>query len=179
MVMLGPISGRLSDQFGWRVLTVGGLSVSAIACFIMAFTLTEDSPELLIVVMLMAQSAGTALFNSPNNSSILSAVDRSQYGVVSALTQLVRNSANVTSIAISTTVVVAVMGAKGVEPSLDSVNPNVADAFVTGLQYAFVMLGGLLLIGITFALLRGERSRPSPLPQQDPVDAGKSEYEPD
>ncbi len=177
MVMLGPISGRLSDKFGWRVLTVGGLSVSAIACFIMAFTLTDASPELLIVVMLMAQSAGTALFNSPNNSSILSAVDRSQYGVVSALTQLVRNSANVTSIAISTTVVVAVMGSKGVEPSLDAVNPNVADAFVTGLQYAFVMLGGLLLIGITFAVLRGERAKPSPATQQNPVTAGKSEYE--
>ena len=177
MVMLGPISGRLSDKFGWRVLTVGGLSVSAIACFIMAFTLTDASPELLIVVMLMAQSTGTALFNSPNNSSILSAVDRSQYGVVSALTQLVRNSANVTSIAISTTVVVAVMGSKGVEPSLDAVNPNVADAFVTGLQYAFVMLGGLLLIGITFAVLRGERAKPSPATQQNPVTAGKSEYE--
>ena len=172
MVMLGPITGRLSDQFGWRVLTVGGLSVSATAWFIMAFTLTEASPELLIVVMLMAQSTGTALFNSPNNSSILSAVDRSQYGVVSALTQLVRNSANVTSIAISTTVVVAVMGAKGVEPSLDAVNSDVADAFVTGLKYAFLMLGGLLMIGITFALLRGERAKPTPMPEpQEPVTA--------
>ncbi len=138
----------------------------------MAFTLTEASPELLIVVMLMAQSTGTALFNSPNNSSILSAVDRSQYGVVSALTQLVRNSANVTSIAISTTVVVTVMGAKGVEPSLEAVNPDVADAFVTGLKYAFLMLGGLLMIGITFALLRGERAKPTPTPEpQEPVAA--------
>ena len=171
MVMLGPITGRLSDQFGWRVLTVGGLSLSAIACFIMVFTLTEASPVLLIVIILMAQSAGMALFNSPNNSSILSAVDRSQYGVVSALTQLVRNSANVTSIAVSTTVVVAVMGAKGVEPSLDAVTPDVADAFVEGLRYAFLMLGGLLLIGITFALLRGERGKPIQIPKAEPVEA--------
>ena len=171
MVMLGPITGRLSDQFGWRVLTVGGLSLSAIACFIMVFTLTEASPVLLIVIILMAQSAGMALFNSPNNSSILSAVDRSQYGVVSALTQLVRNSANVTSIAVSTTVVVAVMGAKGVEPSLDAVTPDVADAFVEGLRYAFLMLGGLLLIGITLALLRGERGKPIQVPKAQPVEA--------
>ncbi|MBC8281497.1 MAG: hypothetical protein H8E48_11970, partial [Chloroflexi bacterium] len=80
----------------------------------------------------------------------------------------------VTSIAISTTVVVAVMGAKGVEPSLDAVNPDVADAFVSGLRYAFLMLGGLLLIGIAFALLRGERAKPTPVPQAEPLEA-KSE----
>ena len=157
MVLLGPISGRLSDRFGWRGLTVGGLTLSAIAWIVMAVSLTAFSPKLLIVILLMAQSAGTALFNSPNNSSILSAVDRSQYGVVSALTQLVRNSANVTSIAIATTVVVATMGMRGVEPSLDAVNPDVADAFVAGLKWAFWMMTGILLIGIILAVIRGER----------------------
>ncbi|SVD96469.1 uncharacterized protein METZ01_LOCUS449323, partial [marine metagenome] len=155
MVLLGPISGRLSDRFGSRGLTVLGLSVSASAWVIMAITLTESSPVWLIVLLLMAQNTGTALFNSPNNSSILSAVERSQYGVVSALTQLVRNSANVTSIAIATTVVVATMGSKGVEPSLDAVSPAVADAFVAGLKWAFWMMGGLLLVGITLSALRG------------------------
>ena len=127
---------------------------------VMAITLTESSPVLLIVILLMAQSTGTALFNSPNNSSILSAVDRSQYGVVSALTQLVRNSANVTSIAIATTVVVATMGAKGVEPSLDAVSPAVASAFVAGLKWSFWMMGGLLLVGIILSALRGGRPKP-------------------
>ena len=162
LVVVGPFSGRLSDRFGWRSLTVGGLTLSAAAWFIMAITLSESSPVLLIVIMLMFQSIGTALFNSPNNSSILSAVDRSQYGVVSALTQLVRNSANVTSIAIATTVVVATMGARGVEPSLDAVSPAVASAFVAGLKWAFLMMGGLLLVGISFAVIRGERPKPTP-----------------
>jgi len=169
MVLLGPVSGRLSDRFGWRGLTVGGLTVSATAWVIMATSLTAFSPKLLIVILLMAQSTGTALFNSPNNSSILSAVDRAQYGVVSALTQLVRNSANVTSIAIATTVVVATMGSRGVEPSLDAVNPDVADAFVTGLKWAFWMMAGILLVGITLAVLRGERKPPTAEPQPEPV----------
>ncbi|MCI0846812.1 MAG: DHA2 family efflux MFS transporter permease subunit, partial [Chloroflexi bacterium] len=71
MVLLGPISGRLSDRFGSRGLTVGGLAISAAAWVVMATTLTQSSPVLLIVILLMAQSTGTALFNSPNNSSIL------------------------------------------------------------------------------------------------------------
>ena len=79
--------------------------------------------------------------------------------MVSALTQLIRNSANVTSIAIATTVIVATMGARGVEPSLDAVSPAVADAFVAGLKYAFWMLGGILLLGIAFSVIRGERKK--------------------
>ena len=77
--------------------------------------------------MLMLQSAGTGLFHTPNNSSILSAVERERYGVVSGLTQLTRNSANVT------------MGSMGVEPSLDAVSPEVANAFVSGLHRAFFL----------------------------------------
>ena len=176
MVLLGPISGRWSDRFGWRGLTVGGLTVSAVAWVIMATSLTAFSPKLLIVVLLMAQSAGTALFNSPNNSSILSAVDRAQYGVVSALTQLVRNSANVTSIAIATTVVVATMGSRGVEPSLDAVNPEVADAFVAGLKWSFWMMAGLLLVGITLAVMRGERRPPASQPQPEPITTKSTSY---
>ncbi|MCH7738067.1 MAG: MFS transporter [Chloroflexi bacterium] len=172
LVVVGPLSGRLSDRFGWWGLTVGGLSLSAAAWFVMATTLTESSPVLLIVILLMFQSTGTALFNSPNNSSILSAVDRAQYGVVSALTQLVRNSANVTSIAIATTVVVATMGARGLEPSLDAVSPDVADAFVAGLRWAFWMMGGLLLVGISLAALRGGRPKPAQESRPESVAAG-------
>ena len=116
MVVIGPVSGRLSDRLGWRTLTVCGLGLSAMAAMALAATLTATSPVILIVGMLMLQSAGMALFNSLNSSSILGAVERSQYGVVSALTQSVRNSATVTSIAIGTTVVVTTMGFRGVEP---------------------------------------------------------------
>ena len=147
MVLVGPVSGRLSDRFGWRVLTLSGLGCSAAGAFLFAALLTESSSVLFIVLMMVLQSLGMALFNSPNNSSILGAVDRTQYGVVSSLTQLVRNSANITSIAIATTIVVVTMAAYGVEPSLDAVSPSVADAFVAGLKWAFLVMGVMLAVG--------------------------------
>jgi MFS family permease len=159
MVVLGPISGRLSDQFGWRKLTMGGLLLSAIAWFVFAFTLTERTPVVLIISMLMLQGAGTGLFYTPNSSSILSAVERSRYGVVSALTQLMRNSANVVSLALTTVVVVVTMGSMGVEPSLDAVSPQIAFAFVAGLHRAFLIMGGLLVLGAILCFLRGERQK--------------------
>ena len=160
MVLLGPVSGRLSDRFGWRALTVSGLSLSMVTSIVIAFSMSETSSVVFIVLMLMLQSSGMALFNSPNQSSLLGAVERSRYGVIASLTQLIRNSANVTSIAVATTVVVVTMATYGVEPSLDAVSPDVAGAFVAGLKWAFLTMAAMLLVGVALAVIRGERQRP-------------------
>jgi MFS family permease len=170
MVFVGPVAGRLSDRYGWRRFTAGGLALSAAASFILAIGLTPTSHVMLVIVMLMLLSTGTGLFNSPNNSSIMSAVERSRYGVISALTQLVRNSANVTSVALSTTIVVITMGSQGVEPSLDAVSPEVAGAFVDGLHNAFLLMGILLVVGMIICLVRGDA------PRQVPAESGAEEH---
>lgn len=43
LVVIGPVSGGLSDKFGWHELTVGGLAISAVAWFALAASLTESS----------------------------------------------------------------------------------------------------------------------------------------
>ena len=161
ITIAGPFSGTLSDKFGWRALTVGGMVLSATAWFIMGMVLTQDAPPVeLIIMMMVFQGVGTGLFNSPNSSSILSAVERSSYGVIASLTQLVRNSANVTSVAIATTIVVMVMGFQGAEPSLDAVSPMVAGAFVAGMRWAFIFMGSALAIAAVLSFIRGERAAP-------------------
>ena len=172
MVIIGPFSGRLSDRFGWQALTVGGIALTAAGSFVLAFALQERSPVWFVIATMMMQSAGTGLFNSPNNSSILSVVDRSRYGVVSALTQLVRNSANVVSVATATTVVVSTMAAYGVPPRLEAVNPEVAAAFVAGLRWAFLMLGSGLALGALISAYRAiGRRRPAIHPEPAPAPA--------
>ena len=170
MVVLGPISGRLSDKFGWRKFTIAGLGLSTCSAFILATCLSTDFPVLWIVVMLMMQSAGTGLFHSPNTSSIISAVDRTRYGVIAALTNLMRNSANIVSIAVATTIVVIVMGIQGVEPSLQAVSPDVSDAFISGLRWAFGFLGFLMLLGMAISYIKGDRA-PEDTPQKQRITA--------
>ena len=176
MVLVGPFSGRVADRFGWRVPTVCGMVLTAAGAFVLAFALQEQSPVWLVVATMMMQSTGNGIFNSPNSSSILSVVDRSRYGVVSALTQLVRNSANVVSVAVSTTVVVSTMATYGVEPKLEAVNPEVATAFVDGLRWAFLMLGAALATGAAISLYRAmsnwaahRKPEVAPEPQARPV----------
>ena len=49
------------------------------------------------------------------------------------------------------------MAFRGAPPSLDSVSPDVALAFVDGLRLAFLVLGCFTLIGFFIAFIRGER----------------------
>ena len=156
MIMTGPLSGRLSDRYGWRVFNVGGLALVATGLFILS-GVTRDSPLGLALAGMMLQSFGLGMFQSPNNTSILSTVERSKYGVVSALTQLIRNSATVTSVVVTTAIVAAAMASRGYEPSLEAVS-DAPHAFLSGLRTAFLVMGGLVVLGAVISFFKGERA---------------------
>ena len=164
MAIVGPISGRLSDRYGWQAFKVSGMLLAAIAVFIFAATLTEQSSLRLIIPILILQSCGFSLFNVPNNSSILSAVERSRYGIVLALSHLTRNSASVAGVAIGTAIVVATMGSAGAESTLEAVESN-PQAFIMGLHRVFLIMGIVMLIGVTLSVLQGNRPKEAPAQQ--------------
>ena len=161
MAIVGPISGRLSDRYGWRMFKVIGMGLAATAVFIFAFTLTDHSPLGLIIPVLILQSCGFSLFNTPNNSSILSAVERSRYGIVLALTHLTRNSASVAGVAVATAIVVATMGSVGAGSTLDAVAAN-PQAFVMGLHRIFLIMGSVMLVGVALSVLQGGQPQEAP-----------------
>ena len=77
------------------------------------------------------------------------------------MTQLVRNTANVTSVAVTTTIVVVTMGSRGVTPSLDTVSLH-PEAFVAGLHWAFLLMGILLVVGLIICVVRGDAPKQAP-----------------
>ncbi len=168
MAILGPLSGHLSDRFGWRTFTVGGLVLSTTGISILS-RLSEDSSLFLVVPALMLQSSGMGIFYSPNSSSILSAVDRDDHGVVSGFLNLIRNAGNVVSVAVATAIVASTMGSLGYEPSLDAIRtetgPGVGQAFTTGLKYAFLTMVFVLLAAMFISALRLRKAiEPEPAP---------------
>ena len=154
MAVLGPISGRLSDRYGWRPFTVGGLALSITGLFFLS-RLTVDSSLAHVLPALILTSSGNGVFYSPNSSSILSAVEQEQYGVVMGLLNLIRNAANVTSVAGATAVVSITMVSLGFEPSLDLVRTGVAsEAFTSGLRYTFLTMMGVLILGMVVSAFK-------------------------
>ena len=131
--------------------------------------LSEDSSLFLVVPALMLQSSGMGIFYSPNSSSILSAVDRDDHGVVSGFLNLIRNAGNVVSVAVATAIVASTMGSLGYEPSLDAIRtetgPGVGQAFTTGLKYAFLTMVFVLLAAMFISALRLRKAiEPEPAP---------------
>ena len=157
MALLGPLSGHLSDRCGWRRFTVGGLVLSTTALFLLS-RLTEGSSLAQVMLALMLQSSGMGVFYSPSSSSILSAVGKERYGVIVGFLNLIRNAANVTSVAMAAAIVTATMGAMGYEPSLDAVRGGsgaaVSYAFTLGLRYAYLTMMGLLLVAMAVSVLQ-------------------------
>ena len=162
MAVLGPLSGQLSDRYGWRRFTVGGLALSATGVFILT-RLTEGSSLTLVIPALIMSSSGMGMFYSPNTSSILSAVEQERYGVVSAFLNLVRNGANVTSIAMAAAIVTATMASMGYEPSLAAVTGGgVTHAFTLGMSRAYMVMTVLLLAGLIVSLFKFEQKKTEP-----------------
>ena len=176
IIVIGPMSGRLSDRYGWRKFKVGGLLLSAGGLFLLS-RLTETSHWELAMAGMMLQASGMGMFNSPNYSSILGSVEQWRYGVVSALIHLVRNSANVTSIAVAIAIVTAVMASMGHPPSLEAVSDageggaEILSAFTSGLRVAYLAMGSLLLLGVAVALLRDSQTREAPTRQVEEPEA--------
>ena len=157
MALLGVLSGRLSDRYGGRPFVVGGLLLLAAGILIMS-RLTASSSIFMVIPALVLLSSGMGVFYSPNASSVLSAVGRDSYGVVSAFLNLVRNAGNVTSVAMATAIVTATMGSMGYEPSLEAVrvssDSGVGQAFTAGLRYAFLTMAGSVLLAMTISVVK-------------------------
>ena len=158
MTIMGPIAGRLSDRYGYRAFNVVGLLTASVGIFTIS-RFSETTPLPVIIGALVVQSAGTGLFGSPNSASIFSAAEGNRHGVVSALLSLVRNSANVTSIAVATAVVTATMVAAGYAPDLGNVSggedTGLLRSFVSGMNTLYLGMGCLLLVGVVASFFKG------------------------
>ena len=156
MVVAGPISGRLSDKYGWRMFNVGGMLVAAIGLLILVNIDTKES-LLIVLVGMIVQTIGSGTFWPSNNSSILSVVSPESYGVIASFTNLVRNSGNVVGIAVATAIVTATMGSMGHPPTLSAITAAsdgpILNAFTIGLQNTFYVCMGFTLIAALASLI--------------------------
>jgi MFS family permease len=95
----GPVSGHLSDRFGARPFTTGGLLVTA-ATFSGLMLIPVDFPYWLFALLIFMAGIGQGMFASPNTSAIMSSVPASQRGVASGMRATFQNSGTALSIGI-------------------------------------------------------------------------------
>lgn len=107
--LFAPLSGWLSDKITYRPLTVAGMLVSTAALLVMA-ALKTTSGESHIVLSLIMLGAGMAIFQSPNNSSVMGSVPSRQLGIAGGINALARNVGMVSGTSFSVLIFALVTG---------------------------------------------------------------------
>ncbi len=98
--IMGPISGSLSDRFGYQKPVLVGLLISAVGFIIMANIGTHIT-EIQMIVPLVLIGSGMGIFASPNRSSIMNSVPGPRRGVASGISSTLVNAGNTMSIGIA------------------------------------------------------------------------------
>lgn len=154
--IVAPISGRLSDRYDSRIISTIGIAIICAAMALLAaprFGLDSETVTPILMDLLLV-GLGIGIFQSPNNNSIMGAVQRSHLGVASAMLATVRNFGLVTGAALSTSLF---MRYYGEQASLHSPLASPPVNFITAMRYTFVTLSIVCAIGILTSMIRGPR----------------------
>ena len=110
MLVAGPISGYLSDRYGARPFATGGMIGTAISFGLLLMLPIDFSyPAFAVVLALCGISMG--MFASPNRAGVMNSLPRSDRGAGGGMNQTFQNSAQVVSIGIFFTLMIAGLAA--------------------------------------------------------------------
>lgn len=158
ILLTGPLSGSLSDRYGSRWLSSGGLMVSAIALYLLA-VVPLTGPYLPLALGLILSGLGNGMFNSPNTSAVMGSVPSERRGVAASMRSLVFNGGQLFSIALAFTIVSTTMGASHLSSFMAGANVGVSGAAVTGFQvglrHAFYLSAALSVVAAVLSYMRG------------------------
>ncbi|HEY8892115.1 MAG TPA: MFS transporter [Clostridium sp.] len=155
--VVAPISGHLSDKIGSEILTFIGLVVTSFGLLLMS-TFNEHSSILEMVLFIAVMSLGNGLFQSPNNSLIMSTVPRDKLGIAGSINGLVRNLGMVCGIALSTSLLYNRMSYK-IGHRVTNYVASRNDAFVYGMRVVYITAAAICMLGAILTFLRLYRSK--------------------
>lgn len=160
-VVIGPISGYLSDKYGSRRFTTGGMILSAIS-FVWFSLLPVNAPYNLFVLPMIATGIGGGLFFSPNVAAIMNSVPVARRGIASGMSSTLLNSGSLLSLGIAfaimaTSMPLATLQAvfAGLPVTSGSINPTL---FVVAMHKIFLFMASLSIVAAGASILRGSRS---------------------
>ena len=110
MLLAGPTSGYLSDRYGARPFATGGM-IGAALSFLLMLLLPIDFPYPLFAAILAFNGISMGLFASPNRAAVMNSLPRADRGAGGGMNQTFQNSAQVASIGVFFTLMIAGLSA--------------------------------------------------------------------
>lgn len=158
-LLVGPISGRLSDKYGHMPFTTAGLALSSSSLYLFSTTNASTLYSLILVYLTMF-GAGVGMFSSPNMSSLMGSVPTHRRGIASALRAVFFQTGSVISINLAIlvmTLTVPYRIVSGVISSNISITAAETALFAGGISNAYLWMACINALAIIPSLLRGRR----------------------
>jgi MFS family permease len=157
-MLIGPLSGRLSDRVGSRLLAPIGLGVSSLALLGLT-SIGPSTPYWLLAFYMALMGGGSGFFVSPNTNAIMSSVEPHTRGAAAGILSMLNNTGQMLSIAIVfplalSAVPMAAMMQVFIYGGGMSQFPAALALFLQGVHLAFFVSFGLSVVAMIVAALR-------------------------
>src|ERR1700678_3738664 len=103
-LLLGPVSGALSDRWGARILATGGLIISG-AAFLLLELLPINFSYVWFALLIFLFAVGMGMFFAPNQAGVMNSLPPDQRGAGAGMLNTFQNSASVLSMGLFFTIV--------------------------------------------------------------------------
>jgi EmrB/QacA subfamily drug resistance transporter len=157
-MIIGPLSGRLSDRVGSRLLTPIGLGISAVGLFVLT-TINQFTPYWLLAVYMALMGGGSGFFVSPNTNAIMSSVEPHTRGAAAGILNMLNNTGSMLSIAIVFPLALSQIPFQAIQQVFITGGgmghfASAIPPFLSGLHRAFLVSFMLSVIAAIVAVLR-------------------------
>jgi len=160
MVALSPVFGRLSDRVGSQIPATAGMLLVAAGTAQLGL-LPSPAPMWRVIVALAIVGVGMAAFSSPNTSSVMGAVKRSELSLASGFLGTMRTAGQGISVALLGAIAASGLGPTGGRVLFlgEAASEAAALSFSDGYRTAMLVAAGLAVAGALVSLVRGPRSK--------------------
>lgn len=159
IIFLAPLAGRLSDRFGSRILCSSGAAIMILGQYLIG-SLTLRSTLFQMILPQVLIGLGWALFNSPNQSAIMSTVPRDKVGAASGMTLTTARIGGAMGIAISGAIMTFALSANGLttaqieSPASWTASPEI---FLNSFSFTVHWINAVAIFSVLFSAMRGAR----------------------
>jgi len=107
-IVMGPLSGYLSDRYGARGFSTAGMLITAVGYFLLS-TFPYDFAYLSFAGVIFLMGFGMGMFASPNTASVMNSVPAENRGSASGMRSTLQNTGSVIGLSILFTLVLLVL----------------------------------------------------------------------
>lgn len=158
MMIVGPISGWLSDRIGSRELSSIGLFISAVGMIGM-IAITEHTSILVLCIWMFISGLGSGMFFSPNTSAIMGAVPVERRGIAAGVRTMMNNAGSVVSIALAMAIISSSIDPEAMQALFTGTQVGsqgiAVGHFIAGLRSAFTISLIISILAAVISYLRG------------------------